>query len=192
MTHSYFLRVRWKQFYICELHDTTEQYLSAFSGWQNLPLPICWTCLQSRAVSIQFLFPRPTQHQSPTPSPQPAGTRKTPSSLPGPPVPPPWAHHSTTDLQPLFKMAKEREMDPVCSELLYHWCVQVMHRPLFHPSLLLFCLHHLPGCQLKTHATVKQSSLRREHLPADQVPWHLTKTKEILWHLYVAQAKNQT
>lgn len=142
MTHSYFLRVRWKQFYICELHDTAEQYLSAFSEWQNLALPICWTSIQSRAVSIQLLSPGPSSTSLPLSVPSSRhSTRQTlcsPSSLPRPPVPPLWAHHSTTDLQPLFKTAKEGEMDPVCSELLCRWCVQVMHRSLFPPSLLLF------------------------------------------------------
>lgn len=64
MTHSYFLHIHWKQFHICELHDTTEQNLSAFSGWQNLPLPICWTYLEQSSIH-PGPFPWPTQHQFP-------------------------------------------------------------------------------------------------------------------------------
>ena len=116
MTHSYFLRIHWKQFYICELHDTTEQYASAFSGRQNLPLPVCWSSEQSSIHPVPF--PRSTQHQFPHPQ-APGTLLSAPFHLPGPPQPQPLPHHSVTGLLPLFKMAKGRVMDPTCSELLY-------------------------------------------------------------------------
>lgn len=81
-------------------------------------------------------FPGPAQHQSSTLSLQAAGTwPSAPSSLPGPPQPQPLPHLGIMDLQPLFKMAKGREMYSVCSESLYR-CVHVRQRPLF-PSPLL-------------------------------------------------------
>lgn len=154
MTHSYFLCIHWKQFSIRELHDTTEQYLSAFSRWQNLPLPICWTLFRAEQdPSSSF----PLAHPAPVPHPQPPGSEHPPEDS----LQAPWATGSTQHHRPAipFKMAKDTELDPVCSELLY--CSYAGETKTALPqSLLQFCLDHLLVYQLKAYASVNQLSLR--------------------------------
>lgn len=159
MTHSYFLCIHWKQFYICELHDTTEQYLSAFSGWQNLPLPICWTSFRAEQdLSSSF----PLAHPAPVPHPQPPGSEHLPEcSFQSPRAPLAAAMVSTQHHRPAvpFKMAKRTELEPVCSELLYCSCAGEKKTSL-PPIFAIILLGSLLVRQLKIYATVNQLSLR--------------------------------
>lgn len=159
MTHSYFLCIHWKQFYICELLDTTEQYLSAFSGWQNFPLPICWTSFRAEQdPSSSF----PLAHPASVPHPQPPGSEHPPECS----FQPPWAPSatatgSTQHHRPAvpFQMAEGRQLDTMCSGLL--GCSHAGETKTAFPSIFAIVLLGSPTrASTENICTVNQLSLR--------------------------------
>lgn len=191
MAHSYFFCIHWKQLYICELHDTTEQYLSAFSGWQNLPLPICWSLFRAEQdPSSSF----PLAHPAPVPHPQPPGSEPPPECC----FQSPWAPLATTTASARhhrpavpFKMAKETELDPICSELLY--CSRAGETKTSLSSIFVIVLLGSPT-SVSAENICHSKPVIFKTLTFTSCSGTLTsdKTKKILWHLYITQANYQT